>query len=136
MEEFTHLISNTIDFPVYDTANEALIPVVKPQWLHASLSKKKVANPRQYSPDPRLFLNDVVVTCGDIPDGDKDAIIGGVLAKGGIYSPKVSGLVTRLVDLTAESDKARMILSRRMNVKIVLPHWYGAIKAFIMEFLG
>ena len=78
----------------------------------------------------------MVVTCGDIPDGDKDAIIGGVLAKGGIYSPKVSGLVTHLVDLTAESDKARMILSRRMNVKIVLPHWYGAIKAFIMEFLG
>lgn len=84
-----------------------------------------MANPRQYSPDPRLFLNDVVVTCGDIPEGDKDAIIGGVLAKGGIYSLKVSGLVTHLVDLTAESDKARVVLGRKMNVKIVLPHWYG-----------
>ena len=123
LEEFTHLISYTIDFPAYDAANDALIPVVKPQWLHASLSKNKVANPRQYSPDPRLFLNDVVLTCGDIPDGDKDAIIGGVLAKGGIYSPRVSALVTHLVDLTADSDKAKIILSRNMNVKIVLPHW-------------
>lgn len=68
-------------------------------------------------------MNDVVVTCGDIPEGDKDAIIGGVLAKGGLYSPRVSNMVTHLVDLTVESDKARMVLARKLNVKIVLPHW-------------
>ncbi|KKK18849.1 hypothetical protein P175DRAFT_0535267 [Aspergillus ochraceoroseus IBT 24754] len=124
LAEFTHVMSNTIDFPAFDAANDALIPVVKPQWMQSSLSKRKLANPRQYSPDPRLFLNDVVVTCGDIPEGDKDAILGGVLAKGGLYSAKVTHLVTHLVDLTLDSAKARLITSKKVNIKIVLPHWF------------
>lgn len=122
--ESTHIVSNTINFLTYDLACNALIPVVKPSWVHTSLAKRKIANPRQHSPDPRLFLNDVVVTCGDIPEGDKDAIIGGVLAKGGLYSPRVTGMVTHLVDLTAESDKGRLVQAKKMRVKIVLPHWY------------
>lgn len=121
--ESTHIISNTINFFTYDLACEALIPVVKPSWVHTSLAKRKIANPRQHSPDPRLFLNDVVVTCGDIPEGDKDAIIGGVLAKGGLYSPRITGMVTHLVDLTVDSDKARLVQEKNMRVKIVLPHW-------------
>ncbi|KAI9367933.1 BRCT domain-containing protein [Aspergillus egyptiacus] len=124
LAEFSHIMSNTIDFAEFDAANDALIPVVKPQWMQASLSKRKLANPRQYSPDPRLFLNDVVVTCGDIPEGDKDAIIGGVLAKGGLYNSKVTQLCTHLVDLTLDSDKARVIRERRLPIKIVLPHWF------------
>ncbi|CRL23584.1 BRCT [Penicillium camemberti] len=122
--KFSHLISTTIDFEAYDTTCDALIPVVKPQWVNNSLTKRKLANPRQYSPDPRLFMNDVVVTCGDIPEGDKDAIIGGVVAKGGLYAPRVSQMVTHLVDLTAESDKARIVQAKKLNVKIVLPHWF------------
>ncbi|KAL4811214.1 BRCT domain protein [Aspergillus unguis] len=121
---FSHIMSTTIDFPQFDAAKDALIPVVKPNWMTASLSKKKLANVRQYSPDPRLFLNDVVVTCGDIPEGDKDAIIGGVLAKGGLYNPKITPMCTHLVDLTIDSDKAMIVKNRRMNVKIVLPHWF------------
>lgn len=117
-------MSNTIDFPAYDAACDALIPVIKSTWLPASLSKRRLANPRQFSPDPRLFLNDVTVTCGDIPEGDKDAIIGGVVAKGGIYSSRVNIAVTHLVDLTADSDKAKLIAAKKLNVKVVLPHWY------------
>ncbi|PYH99134.1 BRCT domain-containing protein [Aspergillus ellipticus CBS 707.79] len=124
LTEFTHLMSCTIDFPAFDAASDSLIPIVKPYWLQACLQKRKLANPRQYSPDPRLFLNDVVITCGDIPGGDKEAIIGGVLAKGGIYSAKVSQQVTHLVDLTADSDKARLIIAKKLNIKIVLPHWF------------
>jgi hypothetical protein len=66
----------------------------------------------------------VVVTCGDIPEGDKDAIIGGVVAKGGLYSPRMTGMVTHLVDLTVGSDKARLVQAKKLRVKIVLPHWY------------
>ncbi|KAL4787243.1 BRCT domain-containing protein [Aspergillus varians] len=124
LTEFSHIMSTTIDFPEFDAANEALIPVIKPQWMQASLSKRKLANPRQYSPDPRLFLNDVVVTCGDIPEGDKDAIIGGVLAKGGLYNPRVTQMCTHLVDLTPDSDKAQLVKNRKLAVKIVLPHWF------------
>ena len=119
----SHIVSPTINFPLYDFANKALIPVVQPSWVHASLAKRKIANPRQYSPDPRLFFKDVVVTCGDIPEGDKNAIIGGVIAKGGLYSPRITGVVTHLVDLTTESDKARMCHLRKLSTKIVLPHW-------------
>lgn len=122
--EFTHLLSTSIDFPAYQTACDSLIPVIKPQWVQASILKSKLANPRQYNPDPRLFMNDVVVTCGDIPEGDKDAIIGGVLAMGGLYSPRVTAMVTHLVDLTAESDKARIVAAKKLNAKIVLPHWF------------
>ncbi|KAJ5606141.1 hypothetical protein N7510_008922 [Penicillium lagena] len=122
--QFTHIISNTIDFKAYETACDALIPVVKPQWVQTSLAKNKLANPRQHSPDPRLFLNDVVVTCGDIPEGDKDAIIGGVVAKGGLYSPRVTLMVTHLVDLSADSDKARLVKAKKLNIKVVLPHWF------------
>ncbi|KAJ6108273.1 hypothetical protein N7523_009596 [Penicillium sp. IBT 18751x] len=122
--ECTHIVSNTINFLSYDLACKAFIPVVKPSWVHVSLAKRKIANPRQHSPDPRLFLNDVVVTCGDIPEGDKDAIIGGVLAKGGLYSSRMTGTVTHLVDLTADSDKARLVQAKKMRVKIVLPHWF------------
>ncbi|KAL2837924.1 BRCT domain-containing protein [Aspergillus pseudoustus] len=124
LAQFSHIMSTTIDFSEFDAANDALIPVVKPQWMQASLSKRKLANPRQYSPDPRLFLNDVVVTCGDIPEGDKDAIIGGVLAKGGLYNPRVTQMCTHLVDLTISSDKAQLVRERNLPVKIVLPHWF------------
>ncbi|KAJ5659513.1 hypothetical protein N7507_005964 [Penicillium longicatenatum] len=122
--ECTHIVSNTINFESYDIACKALIPIVKPSWVHTSLSKRKLANPRQHSPDPRLFLHDVVVTCGDIPEGDKDAIIGGVVAKGGLYSPRMSALVTHLVDLTMDSDKARLTQAKKLRAKIVLPHWF------------
>lgn len=70
-----------------------------------------------------MFFSDVVVTCGDIPDGDKDAIIGGVMAMGGLYSPRVTSQVTHLVDLSMESDKAKLIVSKSLGVKVVLPHW-------------
>lgn len=135
VHEFTHIISSTSNFPEYQNACDALIPVVKPQWLHVSISKMKLANPRQYSPDPRLFFSDVVVTCGDIPEGDKDAIIGGVLAMGGLYSPKVTSQVTHLVDLSMESDKAKMILAKNLNAKIVLPHWYGCLEIIFQSAL-
>lgn len=123
IEQFTHIISTTVDFPEYQQACDALIPVVRPQWLNASITKNKLSNPRQYSPDPRLFFSGVVVTCGDIPDGDKDAIIGGVLAMGGIYSPRITQQVTHLVDLTLDSDKAKLVLAKRLPITIVLPHW-------------
>lgn len=123
ISDCTHVVSITINFEAYDLTHKVLIPVVKPTWVHTSLAQRKLANPRQHSPDPRLFFKDVVVTCGDIPEGDKDAIIGGVLAKGGLYSSRMSQTVTHLVDLTMDSDKARIMQVKKLNGKVVLPHW-------------
>lgn len=119
----TQIVASLADFRDYDTACDALIPVVKPDWVYTSLSKNKLANPRQHNPDPRLFLSDVVVCCADLPEGDKDAIIGGVLAMGGLHSSKVASMVTHIVALTMDSDKCRVVGSRGLSIKIVLPHW-------------
>jgi hypothetical protein len=119
LDELTHIICDSCDFPSYDAASDALIPVIKPHWVDASLAKSKLANPRQYSSDPRLFMSHVVICCADLPEGDKDAIIGGVLAMGGLHSAKVSSMVTHVVALTMDSDMCRSVALR----KIVLPHW-------------
>jgi twin BRCT domain len=68
-------------------------------------------------------MSDVVVCCADLPEGDADAIIGGVLAMGGLFSSRVAGQVTHVVALTMESDKCALVQSRKLNIKIVLPHW-------------
>jgi hypothetical protein len=126
LEGITHIISTTFDFPEYDAACDALIPVVKPTWVYASLARDKLANPRQYSPDPRLFLSDVVVCCADLPEGDADAIAGGVLAMGGLYTSKITNQVNHIVALTMDSEKCAIVGSKKLAIKIVLPHWYAS----------
>lgn len=69
-------------------------------------------------------MSDVVICCADLPDGDKDAIIGGVLAMGGLYSPKVATMVTHIVALTMDSEKCAIVRNKKLDIKIVLPHWF------------
>ena len=123
LQDITHIISNSTDFPEYEAASDALKSVVRPDWVKASIAKGRLANPRQYSPDPRLFFSGLVVCCADLPSGDSDAIIGGVLAMGGLYSSPVSKMVTHIVALTMDSDKCKTAVSRNVKCKYVLPHW-------------
>ena len=123
LQDITHIISSTIDFPEYGAASDALKSVVKSDWVTASIAKGRLANPRQYSPDPRLFFSGLVVCCADLPSGDSDAIIGGVLAMGGLYSSPVSKMVTHIVALTMDSDKCKTAVSKNVKCKFVLPHW-------------
>ena len=123
LQDITHIISTTTDFPEYEAASDALKSVVKPDWVKASIAKGRLANPRQYSPDPRLFFSGLVVCCADLPSGDSDAIIGGVLAMGGLYSSPVSKMVTHIVALSMDSDKCRMAINKDVKCKYVLPHW-------------
>ena len=101
-----------------------MIHVVKPSWIDHSLEKQKHANPRQYSPDPSFFMTDVVVTCADIPEGDKEAIAGGLLAFGGLYSDNINRQVTHIVALNMNNDKCNIAKAKSLRCKIVLPHWY------------
>ncbi|KAI4282201.1 MAG: hypothetical protein L6R38_003113 [Xanthoria sp. 2 TBL-2021] len=122
--EITHIISATSDFVEYDDACDALKSVVKPDWVTASVAKGRLANPRSYSPDPRLFFSGLVLCCADIPEGDKDAIMGGVLATGGLYSSSVTKLVTHIVALTMDHEKCQTVSKKDLKCKIVLPHWF------------
>ena len=75
LKELSYIIAATSDFPDYHKAMESFLPVVKPSWVAACINIEKVKNPRQYSPDPALFMSDVVVCCGQcMPSGDKEAI--------------------------------------------------------------
>lgn len=100
-----------------------MIHVVKPAWITASIQAMKTKNPRTYSPDPALFMSETIVCCGDIPSGDKEAIEGGVLALGGQVMPALSRQVTHLIALTLEDSRCQLAISKRLNCKIVLPHW-------------
>lgn len=94
-----------------------------PNWVDISILKSRLANPRSHSPDPRLFFSGLVVCTANLPEGDKDAIIGGVLAMGGLYSGAISKLVTHLVALTMDPVACQTVVSKNLNCKIVLPHW-------------
>lgn len=119
----THVIATTYDFPDYNACADALIPVVKPTWIQHSLAKDKLANPRQYSPDPRYFMSDVVACVADLPQGDADAIAGGILAMGGLFSTKLTSQITHIITLSTESESCATAQKRKLNVKMVLPHW-------------
>jgi hypothetical protein len=101
-----------------------MIHVVKPTWVSASLKVNKMKNPRTYSPDPALFMSDVVICCGDIPSGDKEAIEGGVLAMGGQIAPALSKQVTHLIALDLSEERCQLAISKRLQCLIVLPHWF------------
>ncbi|KAI9735237.1 MAG: hypothetical protein M1834_001827 [Cirrosporium novae-zelandiae] len=124
LEELTHIISTTWDFEDYYAATDALIPVVKPAWVHTSIKREKAISPRQFSPDPKHIFSDMIVSCADLPSGDVDAIMGGVLALGGQFSKHITKQVTHIVALTEDSEKCKAILAKKLKCKIVLPHWF------------
>lgn len=125
LEELTHIVSTDIDFPQYTAALENGIHVVKPSWVIVSANKGKQAQPRQHSPDPSQYFHDVVVTTADLPEGDKDAIIAGVIALGGQYSGPLSKLVTHIVTSSLDHEKCRVAQEKHTKCKIVLPHWFN-----------
>ncbi|OAL50731.1 hypothetical protein IQ07DRAFT_539097 [Pyrenochaeta sp. DS3sAY3a] len=124
LADITYIVSETSDFPDYYASLDRMIHVVKPAWIEASLRGMKLKNPRTYSPDPALFMNEVVICCGDIPTGDKEAIEGGVLAMGGLVSPTLSKTVTHLIALDIDDARCHLAIAKNLRLKIVLPHWF------------
>ncbi|EXJ85031.1 hypothetical protein A1O3_05706 [Capronia epimyces CBS 606.96] len=119
----THIVATTYDFPDYNACCDALIPVIKPTWVSHSLAKDKLLNPRQYNPDPRFFMSDVVACVADLPQGDSDAIAGGILAMGGLFSTKLTSQVTHIISLSTDSESCLFAQRKKLKVKMVLPHW-------------
>ncbi|KAI8950372.1 BRCT domain-containing protein [Xylaria longipes] len=124
LANITHIVSNTIEFPQYDAAATMMIPVVKSKWISASLAKGKQAQIRPYTPDPRMIFSDVMLACADIPDTDKDTIIGATMAMGGMYSEHVTKLTTHICALSMDHPKVRMAEEKKHKCRIVLPHWF------------
>jgi hypothetical protein len=123
LEGITHVISTTYDFQEYETCVDNMIPVVRPTWVQHSLAKDRLQNPRQYSPDPSHFMSDVVACVAGLPPGDEDAIAGGILAMGGLWSSKLTNQITHIIALAMDSDTVQAALRKKVPVKVVLPHW-------------
>ena len=124
LQDLTHIISTHIDFPQYNAALENGINIVKPSWVISSVNKGKLSHARQHSPDPCQYFRDVVVTCANLPEGDKDNIIAGVMALGGQYSGPLSRLVTHVVANDLNNEKCRVAEEKGLKCKFVLPHWF------------
>jgi hypothetical protein len=123
LEEIAYIVSATTDFPDYYRALDLMIHVVQPMWVESCINTGKIKNPRTFSPDPALFMNDVVLCCGDIPEGDEEAIAGGVIAMGGQYATQLSKATTHLIALSMDEDRCQKAIAKRLPLKIVLPHW-------------
>ncbi|KAJ3558793.1 hypothetical protein NPX13_g9642 [Xylaria arbuscula] len=120
----THIVSNTIEFPEYSQSLAMMIPVVKSKWITASLTKGKQAQIRPFTPDPRMIFSDVMLSCADIPDTDKDTIIGATMAMGGMYSDSITKLTTHICALSMDHPKVQMAVEKKHKCSIVLPHWF------------
>jgi len=121
--EATHIISNTIDFEQYYAAESFMIPVVTTHWIKNSVARGKAAQIRPYSPDPRMIFSNVILTCADIPDSDKEAINGATMALGGMYSKDLMRQTTHVCALSMDHPKCVEVTKKNLKCKIVLPHW-------------
>ncbi|KUJ20570.1 BRCT domain-containing protein [Mollisia scopiformis] len=124
LPEITHIISDTVDFPQYSEARLQLKPVVTVTWITASLNKNKEASIRPFTPDPSMIFANVTITCEGLPTGDKDAIIGAVLAMGGMETSSLTKMTTHICALTVDGQKCQQAIGKRLKCKIVLPHWF------------
>ncbi|KAF1956207.1 hypothetical protein CC80DRAFT_535563 [Byssothecium circinans] len=124
LEQISYIVSVTTDFPDYYSALDSMINVVKPSFVDACIEAGKLKNPRSYNPDPAMFMSEVVVCCGDIPEGDQDAIAGGVIAMGGQFSTGLTKTTTHLVALSEKDRRYQLACQKNLKVKTVLPHWF------------
>ncbi|EMR70473.1 putative brca1 c terminus domain-containing protein [Eutypa lata UCREL1] len=124
LDQVTHIISNTIDFPQYTEAAAMMLPVVKSNWVTMSLAKRKQAQVRHFTPDPRMIFSDVAVSCAGLPSSDKNAIVGAVMAMGGMDSDNLSKATTHICALAMDNPKCKLVEEKKLKCKIVLPHWF------------
>ncbi|KAF2496027.1 hypothetical protein BU16DRAFT_526557 [Lophium mytilinum] len=125
LAELTHIISSTSDFPDFEATRDQFTPhVVKPNWIPQSIHRNKPANPRSFNPDPALFMSSVTICVGsDLPDGDRDNMIGLVIAVGGQDSPVLLKSVTHLIALNMDDPRCQLADNKNLKCKKVLPHW-------------
>ncbi|KID92904.1 BRCT domain-containing protein [Metarhizium guizhouense ARSEF 977] len=126
IEKATHIVSNTINFEQYVESQAIMIPVVSEHWISTSIMRRKAAQVRPFSPDPRMIFAQIVVTCADLPLMDKESIIGATMALGGQESKDVTRLTTHICALSMDAPKVKGALEKGFKGKIVLPHWFDA----------
>ncbi|KAG6013959.1 hypothetical protein E4U54_006054 [Claviceps lovelessii] len=126
IEQVTHIVSNTINFEQYVESQAIMIPVVSDKWIATSVMKRKTAQVRPFSPDPRMIFREIIVTCADLPQMDKESILGATMALGGQESKDASRLTTHICALSMDAPKVDAAVKKGFKGKVVLPHWFDA----------
>lgn len=124
VSQLSHIISTNVYFPEYNRALEHNCHIVRPSWVRQSKTRGRQSQTRQHSPDPALIFREVVLTSADLPEGDKNAIIAGVIALGGMHSGPLTKLVTHIVTLSEDHVKVHAARSHGVDAMILLPHWF------------
>ncbi|KAK9473948.1 uncharacterized protein V1510DRAFT_391265 [Dipodascopsis tothii] len=122
LTKITHIIANSVDFPAYQSAEDSMVSVVRPQWVWKSSKLAKIAPLRPFSPNERHVLAEINITVEGLAQGDKAAVQCAVRALGGQWSDNLTKFTTHLVVQGQDSDKYRQA-QRRSTIKIVLPQW-------------
>lgn len=122
--EYTHIIANNVNFPIYEFTQENMIPVMVSNFIFKSVELNKQVQIRPYSPDPKHILKDIHVCIGNLPESDKEAIYGGVRALGGMFSETLNKFVTHLISTDLNEDGCIAVnCIDDCGIKIVLPNW-------------
>lgn len=123
-KEFTHIISNNVNFDLYPFTQENMIPVITAEFIPRTIELQRQPPIRPFSPDPKHVLKDIHVCVGGLSVSDKEAIYGGVRALGGSFSETLNRFVTHLISNDSDEDCCIAVNSiEDCKIKIVLPNW-------------
>ncbi|KAF3905462.1 hypothetical protein ABW20_dc0105391 [Dactylellina cionopaga] len=133
LEDTTHIISPDIEFSEFPELersrlageiDQRMLTVIKPSWVTDSINKKKTQHVRTYNADPRMIFSGIEAVIADLPEGDSEAICGGILAMGGLYKTSLSRMTTHIVALTLDNDICKTAIEKGLVTKMVMPHWF------------
>lgn len=131
LSQFTHVISDRIEFPQYEVITRKLmIPVVSKLWLRTVIKNKHVVPIRPFSPDPRHIFKDFTISSQDLGNEDDFEIVKvAVTVFGGSYIADLKKSLTHLVTNKLDTDSVRLVNAfNKVNVNgthihIVRPDW-------------
>ena len=133
LNKFTHVISNTTEFPNFDMASDSLMmPVLTSDWVIDSATHGKLESVRSYAVDSRLFLNRCVISCSSsVCEGDKTVIAAAVKTFGGVYIEGITRSLTHLITTNSSDDLCGIVKDYnkhlgRTAIVTVAPEWLFA----------
>ncbi|KAG0690791.1 hypothetical protein C6P40_001381, partial [Pichia californica] len=111
LSQFTHVISNSIDFPNYEIISiRLMIPVVTPQWLKEIIKNKKIEPLRTYSPNPKhIFKSVSICICGGLTNDDKEILKSAVRIFGGLCFNDLRRTLTHYVTNDINDDNSKLV---------------------------
>jgi hypothetical protein len=113
LSQFTHVVSNTIDFPNFEIINtELMIPIVSSDWLKTVIKNQRIIPLRSFSPDPRNIFKEVIISSDSgINDDDKSILKIAIRTFGGTYLNELKKSLTHFISDSLDKDNTKLIMA-------------------------